>query len=70
MEHAFGSKIVHISGDAVFDLRVNGLAEVLEALPSICVAPEVDANGRDVHDTEPKHLCPVIRAIVPRFHHL
>ena len=61
---------MHISGDAVFDLRVNVLAEVLEALPSTCVALGADTNSRDVQNTEPIHLCAIIRAIVPRLHHL
>ena len=54
----------------MFDLRVNVRAKVLEALPSASVALEVDTNGRDVHNTEPKHLCSNIRAIAPRLHSL
>ena len=54
----------------MFGLRVSVLARVPEALPSTCMALEIDIDGRDVHNTESKHLCPVIRAIIPRLHHL
>ena len=52
----------------MLDLQVNVLAEVLEALPSSCVALEIDTNGRDIHNMESRRLSPFIRAVIPRLH--
>ena len=56
---------VHNSGDAMFGLRVDVLAGVLEALPSTRVALEIDTDGQDLHITELKYLCPVYAPSFP-----
>jgi hypothetical protein len=47
------------------------LIELLQALPETCVSLEIDTQGEyHRNEDEEAHICPMIRAMLPRMHNL